>query len=224
MRLSWEVVTVHTRHAFVIARGGSSEHRVVRITITDDDGATGWGEAAPNRFYGENADTAVAALAQLAPVVERCEPFHLDDLERTLRGAIRGNGSVTAGISAAAHDLVGKRLGVPLYRLWGLDPSRAPLSSFTIAIAADDDDLRRRIAEAAEYPVLKIKLGTDRDRHIMDVVRAAAPKDMARPDDGFANATDPQADLLGSINRIYGVPGRVEKARNYRGTYGFITD
>jgi pilus assembly protein CpaC len=56
------------------------------------------------------------------------------------------------------------------------------------------------------------------------IVRAAAPKDMARPDDGFANATDPQADLLGSINRIYGVPGRVEPGRNYRGTYGFITD
>jgi len=56
------------------------------------------------------------------------------------------------------------------------------------------------------------------------VVRAVAQKDLSRPDDGFANATDPQADLLGSINRIYGVPGRVEPARNYRGTYGFITD
>ena len=56
------------------------------------------------------------------------------------------------------------------------------------------------------------------------VVRAVAQKDLSRPDDGFASASDPQADLLGSINRIYGVPGRVEKARNYRGTYGFITD
>ena len=56
------------------------------------------------------------------------------------------------------------------------------------------------------------------------VVRAVAQKDLSRPDDGFATASDPQADLLGSINRIYGVPGRVEKARNYRGTYGFITD
>jgi len=56
------------------------------------------------------------------------------------------------------------------------------------------------------------------------VVRAVAQKDLSRPDDGFAAASDPQADLLGSINRIYGVPGRVEKARNYRGTYGFITD
>jgi pilus assembly protein CpaC len=56
------------------------------------------------------------------------------------------------------------------------------------------------------------------------VVRAVAQKDLSRPDDGFAAATDPQADLLGNINRIYGVPGRVEPARNYRGTYGFITD
>jgi pilus assembly protein CpaC len=56
------------------------------------------------------------------------------------------------------------------------------------------------------------------------VVRAVAQKDLSRPDDGFASASDPQSELLGSINRIYGVPGRVEPARNYRGTYGFITD
>jgi pilus assembly protein CpaC len=56
------------------------------------------------------------------------------------------------------------------------------------------------------------------------VVRAVAQKDLSRPDDGFADASDPQSDLLGSINRIYGVPGRAEPARNYRGTYGFITD
>jgi pilus assembly protein CpaC len=56
------------------------------------------------------------------------------------------------------------------------------------------------------------------------IVRAVAQKDLSRPDDGFANSSDPQAGLLGSINRIYGVPGRVEPAKNYRGTYGFITD
>jgi pilus assembly protein CpaC len=56
------------------------------------------------------------------------------------------------------------------------------------------------------------------------IVRSVAPKDLARPDDGFAPASDPQADLLGSINRIYGAPGRTDPAQNYRGTYGFITD
>jgi pilus assembly protein CpaC len=56
------------------------------------------------------------------------------------------------------------------------------------------------------------------------IVRAVAPKDLSRPDDGFAPVSDPQAELLGSINRIYGVPGRTDPAQNYRGTYGFITD
>ncbi|MGC1665153.1 MAG: type II and III secretion system protein family protein [Bradyrhizobium sp.] len=56
------------------------------------------------------------------------------------------------------------------------------------------------------------------------IVRAVAQKDLSRPDDGFASASDPQSDLLGSINRIYGVPGRTEPAQNYSGTYGFITD
>jgi pilus assembly protein CpaC len=56
------------------------------------------------------------------------------------------------------------------------------------------------------------------------IVRAVAQKDLSRPDDGFASASDPQADLLGSINRIYGAPGRTDPARSYRGTYGFITD
>jgi pilus assembly protein CpaC len=56
------------------------------------------------------------------------------------------------------------------------------------------------------------------------IVRAVAQKDLSRPDDGFAAVSDPQADLLGNINRIYGVPGRVEPGRSYRGTYGFITD
>lgn len=56
------------------------------------------------------------------------------------------------------------------------------------------------------------------------IVRAVAQKDLSRPDDGFAAASDPQSDLLGNINRIYGAPGRVQPGRNYRGTYGFITD
>ncbi len=56
------------------------------------------------------------------------------------------------------------------------------------------------------------------------IVRAVAQKDLSRPDDGFAESSDPQADLLGALNRIYGVPGRAEPARKYRGTYGFITD
>ena len=66
--------------------------------------------------------------------------------------------------------------------MWGLDPAKAPLSSFTIGIAETDELLRQRVDEAAEYPVLKIKLGSARDEHIIETVRDAAPDKMLRVD------------------------------------------
>jgi L-alanine-DL-glutamate epimerase-like enolase superfamily enzyme len=182
MRLRHEVITVHTKHPFVIARGGSSEYRVVRVTVIDDDGAEGWGEAAPNRFYGESVESVAAALARFAPLLEAADPWAIDDAEGAMNAALGRNGSAKSAVSAALHDLAGKRLGVPLYRLWGLDRSKAPRSSFTIAIAATAAELEARVREATEYPVLKIKLGTDRDADIIRAVRLAAPTKTLRVD------------------------------------------
>ena len=70
---------------------------------------------------------------------------------------------------------MGKRLGLPVHRIWGLDAANAPQSSFTIAIA-ESHELERRVAEAREYPILKVKLGTDRDMEIVRIVRSAAPE------------------------------------------------
>jgi L-alanine-DL-glutamate epimerase-like enolase superfamily enzyme len=182
MKLQHDISIVHTTHPFVIARGGASEHRLMRVRITGDDGVEGWGEAAPNRFYGETADTALAALARLTPIVEQCDAWAIEDVEAEMNRALRFNGSVKSAISAALHDLAGKRLGVPVYRLWGLNPANAPLSSFTIAIAASDDELRQRVEQANAYPVLKVKLGTDHDEHIIRTVREAAPTKVLRVD------------------------------------------
>jgi L-alanine-DL-glutamate epimerase-like enolase superfamily enzyme len=182
MKLQHDISIVHTTHPFVIARGGASEHRLIRVRLIDDDGVEGWGEAAPNRFYGETADTVLGALARLTPIVESANPWYLEDLDEELNRALRFNGSAKSAISAAAHDLIGKRLGVPVYKLWGLDPAKAPLSSFTIAIAANDDELRERVRQAASYPVLKVKLGSDHDERIIRIVREAAPDKVLRVD------------------------------------------
>src|SRR5437763_14922725 len=149
-KLSWETLTVHTTVPFVIARGGATEHRTLRVTIRDDDGVEGWGEAAPNRFYGETVDTAAGALDRLKPIVEGCDLFHLESLEEQMNAALKNNGSVKSAISAAAHDIVGQRLGIPIWKLWGLDPAAAPQSSFTIAIAPDKTELERRVKAAAQ--------------------------------------------------------------------------
>ena len=182
MRIEHEIVTLRTAHPFIIARGGSSEWRVVWVRVTDDDGNEGWGEAAPSRFYGETADTVVAVLGRLAPILEAADAWSLETIEAEIGASIRFNGAARSAVSAALHDLVGKRLGVPLYKLWGLDRASAPQSSFTIAIPESEDDLRSRLQEAAQYPVLKVKLGSDRDEEIMRVVRTEAPNKIIRVD------------------------------------------
>ncbi|HYD53371.1 MAG TPA: dipeptide epimerase, partial [Gemmatimonadaceae bacterium] len=204
MKLRAEVVTVHTTVPFVIARGGTSEHRVVRVTLTDTDGAEGWGEAAPNRFYGETPESALGALARLEPVLAETDAWALEDVEHRMNQALRFNGSVKSAVSAAMHDLAGKRLGVPLWKLWGLDPARAPRSSYTIAIAPSDEELARRVRDAAGYPILKIKLGTDRDAQIIRTVRMAAPDALLRVD---ANAAWTPKHALSMIELLmdYGV-------------------
>src|SRR4051794_9031721 len=116
MRLEYEIVAVHTRTPFVIARGGASEWRRVWVRVIDQDGAEGWGEAAPNRFYGETADSVVAALEALTGVIERANGWSLDGVEREMHKTIRFNASAKSAVSAAFHDLAAKRLGVPLYR------------------------------------------------------------------------------------------------------------
>ncbi|MCY7379672.1 MAG: dipeptide epimerase [Gemmatimonadaceae bacterium] len=182
MKLSHEIVTLRTKHPFVIARGGSSEYRVVRVTLTAPDGATGWGEAAPSRYYGETADTVVNVLPLLAQKLDGTDGWSLEALEHGLARAIRFNGSARAAVSAALHDLMGKRLGVPVHKLWGLDPAAAPPSSFTVGIAPDEPTLRARVEEAAQYPVLKIKLGSTWDERIVRMVRELAPDKVLRVD------------------------------------------
>lgn len=181
MRLEHEILTLRTTHPFTIARGGASDWRVVWVRLIDDDGTEGWGEAAPSRFYGESADSVVAALRGFAPLLERADPWAIDSIETELERALRFNAAAKVAVSAALHDLAAKRLGVPLYKMWGLDPAKAPRSSFTIGIG-DEADLRRKVKDAAGYPVLKVKLGTDRDAEIIRTVRDAAPSALLRVD------------------------------------------
>jgi L-alanine-DL-glutamate epimerase-like enolase superfamily enzyme len=181
MKLSHQTIELNPTHPFVIARGGYSHHRNVIVRLIDDDGLEGYGEAAPNRYYGESVSTVTAALGQFKPVLERADPFMLESIEANLNRVLRGNASAKGAVSSALHDLIGKRLGLPIFRLWGLDAATVPQSSFTIAIA-ENHELENRVAEARDYPILKIKLGTDRDEEIVRIVRNAAPEKRLRVD------------------------------------------
>ena len=174
LRLATEVLTLTTRHPFIIARGGQSEYRVVWVRLRDDDGIEGWGEADPSTFYGETVDTVLAGLQRLTPHLP-ADPFDLEGAEARFAEILPRNGAARAALSSALHDLVGKRVGQPLYRLWGLDAGRTPVSSFTIGLDTPER-MRAKVAEAASYPILKIKLGTDRDEEILRTIRDATDK------------------------------------------------
>ncbi|MDQ6719049.1 MAG: dipeptide epimerase [Gemmatimonadota bacterium] len=195
MKLSHEILDLHPVHPFVIARGGYRQHHNVVVTLTDRDGVEGCGEAAPNKYYGESEESVVAALPKFSRVLTSADPISLEDCEHRIDGALPGNNSAKSAISAALHDLVGKRLGVPVHRLWGLSADKCPLSSFTIAIA-ENDVLAQRVNEAAQYPILKIKLGTDRDREIVRIVRDAAPDKELRVDANAAWAPEQAVEML----------------------------
>lgn len=182
MKLSWERISLRTALPFVIARWGYSGHENVIVSITDDEGCIGLGEAAPNRYYGESPESVVSALERYSPIIERAvDASSIEAIEAEMLVALRGNASARAAVSSALHDLHGKRLDTPVYRLWGLDPDATPVSSFTISIS-DEAGLCERILQAEQYPILKIKLGTDHDDEIVRTVREAAPDKLLRVD------------------------------------------
>jgi L-Ala-D/L-Glu epimerase len=176
LQMQAEFLELRTKHPFIIARGGQSDHRTIWVRLRDADGCEGWGEATPSRFYGETAETVLAALNTYVAGLP-ADPFDLEETERRWESMLRVNASARAALSGALHDLVGKRLGIPLYRLWGLDPAKAPRSTFTIGLDTPER-IRLKVDEAAEYPILKIKLGTDRDVEILRTIREATDKEI----------------------------------------------
>ncbi len=176
LRLETQVLTLTTKHPFIIARGGQSEYRTVMVKLVDDDGVEGWGEAAPTKFYGETTETVLAALPYYATALPD-DPFRIEDAELRWATMLRGNPAARAALSAALHDLVGKRLGMPVWKLWGLDAAKAPRSTFTIGLDTTER-IRAKVLEAAEYPILKVKLGTDRDVEILRTLRETTDREI----------------------------------------------
>ena len=204
MKLTWETFTIQAKHPFKISREVKQSVERVWVRI-GADGLEGWGEADPLRYYGETAGTVVAALEQMRPVIEGAtHPDRLETLERKLRSSIGHNGAAHAAVSAALHDLAGKNAGLPMWKLWGLDPAEAPLSSFTIGLD-EPDVLQMKVKEAAEYPILKVKLGTDRDEEVLSTIcDAASPGTVLRVDANAAWTARQAVDRIAMLSD-YGV-------------------
>jgi len=198
---AFERLTLDLDDPFTIARGTQATAENVMVRITDDEGTTGIGAAAPSAHYGETADTVAAVLPDLLAVVEEVDdPHRLDRIERRLRETVRANPAARCAISIALHDLVGKRLDLPLYRYWGLDADETVSTSYTIGLDSIER-MREKTATAVDagHSILKVKLGTERDREIMAAVRDAASDARIRVDANEAWTPPEAVDMIETL-------------------------
>ncbi len=173
MKLSFYRFDLKLKHPFTIARGSRTVEPVVIVQL-EHDGIVGYGEAAPSKRYGEDENTVQVFLSKID--LRRFEsPFELESISKYMDGLAEGNYSAKAAIDIALHDWIGKKLDIPLYRYWGLDKTKTPVTSFTIGIDKPEV-IEKKIEEAQEFPILKIKLGGDNDEEIMRTIRKATPK------------------------------------------------
>ncbi len=184
LETTFERVELPLEYPFTIARGTSETVENVIVEIEDGEGRVGIGGAAPSTHYGETVETVEAVLPDLLAVVEEVgDPHELARIERRTRERVRHNPAARAAVSIALHDLVTKRLEIPLYRYWGFDPAAAPTTSYTIGI----DDTERMVEKTETalergYDVLKVKVGTGRDEDILEAIRTVAPAATIRVD------------------------------------------
>ncbi|MEK7824394.1 MAG: dipeptide epimerase [Candidatus Eisenbacteria bacterium] len=169
MRLRHEPLNLETTFEFRIAVGASHGHAntVVRI---EHDGVEGLGEASPSHYYGENRPLVEAALAKWVPCLGD-DPFALDAIERRMQVVLSGHGAARAAIEMALHDWIGKTLGLPVWRLLGLDRSRTPLSCVTLGMAPPEE-MERKLETVIDFPMLKVKLGAPGDVENLRRIRA----------------------------------------------------
>ena len=172
MKLSFHPYDLRLKHTFTTARGGRDVQTNVFLEL-EHEGIIGYGESAPISRYGETAETVSQFLSRLD--LARFEsPFEVESILTFVDSLGEGN-AAKAGIDIALHDWIGKKLGVPLFKHWGLDKRSTPKSSFTIGIA-NPGIIEAKLREAEAYPILKVKLGGDNDEEIIRTIRKVTQK------------------------------------------------
>jgi len=175
MKIDLEHIKLRPHYPFQISRETQKERDVFIFEVTWE-GVTGYGEASPSPYYGENEKTVVSAVGKVRRKL-RGDPEQLKEriAEGDLRKTLHKHASVRAGIDIALWDIIGKRENKPLYELVGLDPTKTPATSFTIGI--DTPDLiDKKVDEAAPYRILKMKMGFIGDMVLLDRVIARSGK------------------------------------------------
>jgi L-alanine-DL-glutamate epimerase-like enolase superfamily enzyme len=171
--LRYRPYDLHMKHVFTVAEGSRSTTPVM-LTELEFDGIIGYGEASMPPYLGESHETAASFLSKV-DVSQFESPFLMEDILAYVDKLVAGNYAAKASVDIALHDLTGKIMKQPWYKIWGLNREKTPNTSFTIGIDKPDV-VRIKVKEAAPYKILKVKLGQGNDKEMIETVRSETDK------------------------------------------------
>ena len=169
LRMSFEPYELQLRHVFTVSSYSRKTTPGVQVRI-EYEGITGYGEASMPPYLGQSVETVTAFLRKV-DLTRFSDPFCLEDILGYVDSLSPGDSAAKAAVDIALHDLVGKLLGAPWYRIWGLDPAKAPDTTFTIGIDTPEV-VREKTRECADrFNILKVKVGLDNDKEMIRTIR-----------------------------------------------------
>jgi L-alanine-DL-glutamate epimerase-like enolase superfamily enzyme len=173
MKLRFYPYTLELKHTFTIANFSRTTTPDMMVEV-EKDGIIGYGEASMPPYLGESQETASAFLGKV-DLSKFPDPFQFEEIMPAIDAIAPGNPAAKAAVDIALHDWAGKKIGQPWYRIWGLNPAKTPVTSFTIGIDTEEV-VRQKTKEADIYKILKVKLGRDTDKMMIETIRQVTDK------------------------------------------------
>lgn len=171
MQIAYKLYDLELKHTFSIAKFSRNSTPVLLLKLTYEN-MDGYGEASMVPYMGESFESAEAFLAKV-DWNRFIAPFNFQEVIAYLDSIAPGNPAIKAAIDIALNDLNGKLLNKPCYEIYGADPAKMPLTSYTIGIDTPEV-IREKVADAKDFKVLKIKLGRDNDKELINTIRSVS--------------------------------------------------
>lgn len=182
MSLTFFPYELKMRHVFTVASYSRNTTPDIQVELSYD-GLTGYGEACMPPYLARELGTVDSVMQFLARVATRIgdfsDPFQMEEILGEIDRMDDGNAAGKAAVDIALHDLVGKLMGQPWYRIWGLNPAKAPDTTFTIGIDTPEVVREKTRECAARFNILKVKVGLDSDRDMIHAIRSVTTLPLA---------------------------------------------
>ena len=169
MKLKFRPYELQLKHVFTIANSSRTTTPVM-LTVIEYDGIIGYGEASMPPYLGESHKSVADFLSKVDLSIFK-DPFHTEDIVSYLDSLAVGNYAAKASVDIALHDLIGKLVQQPWFRLWGLNASKTPNTSFTIGMDTPEV-VKQKVHEAEVFKILKVKLGRDKNKEMIRTIRS----------------------------------------------------